>query len=57
MSISPFLFTDHAHRAPPAVLSIHMPTAVLPSMAKVGVDSVRKIAATIVVVKVMIAAR
>jgi hypothetical protein len=33
MSISPLSFTDHSQRAPLAVLSMHMPTAVLPSVA------------------------
>jgi hypothetical protein len=52
MSISPLSFTDHAQRAPLAVLSMQMPTAVLPSTAKAGVGSVTTIAATIAV-KVM----
>lgn len=47
MSISPLSFTDHAHRAPAAVLSMHMPTAVLPSVAKAGVDSMKTATATI----------
>ena len=33
-SIDPSLLTDHAQRAPLAVLSIHLPTAVLPLMAE-----------------------
>ena len=47
ISISPLSFTDHAHRAPLAVLSMHTPTAVLPSMAKAELDGVMTIAATI----------
>lgn len=38
ISISPLSLTDQAQRAPLAVLSMHMPTAVLPSVAKAGVD-------------------
>ena len=34
ISIEPSLLTDHAQRAPLAVLSIHLPTAVLPSSAE-----------------------
>jgi hypothetical protein len=37
ISISPLSLTDQAQRAPLAVLSMHMPTAVLPSTAKAGV--------------------
>lgn len=51
-SIEPSSDTAHPQRA---VLSIHRPTAVLPSMAEAGVDSVTPIAATIA--KVITAAR
>jgi hypothetical protein len=44
-SIEPSADTAHPQRA---VLSIHMPTAVLPSVAEAGVDSVMPIKATIV---------
>jgi hypothetical protein len=47
MSISPLVFTDQAHLAPPAVLSMHMPTAVLPSIAKAGAGEASTIAAAI----------
>jgi hypothetical protein len=43
MSISPLSFTDHAQRAPFAVLSMQIPTAFLPSIARAGVDSVAAI--------------
>jgi hypothetical protein len=51
ISTSPFLFTAHAQRAGP---SIHLPTAVLPSIAEASVDSV--ITATIAA-KIVAAAR
>jgi hypothetical protein len=41
ISISPFSFTFHSHRAPPAVLSMHKPTAVVPSVAYAGVANAR----------------
>jgi hypothetical protein len=55
ISIEPSSDTAHPQRAPLAVLSIHLPTAVLPSMAEAGVDSVTPITATIA--KVITAAR
>ena len=55
MSIEPSLLTDHAQRAPLAVLSIHLPTAVLPSMAEAGVD--RTANTTTLAAKVMVAAQ
>ena len=45
ISISPLSFTDHAHRAPLAVLSMHIPTAVLPLVAKAALDGAMIIAA------------
>jgi hypothetical protein len=47
ISMEPSLLTDHAQRAPLAVLSMHWPTAVLPSVAKAEVDSVTPIIAMI----------
>jgi hypothetical protein len=40
MSISPLSLTDHAQRDPLAVLSMHIPTAVLPSIASAGVGEI-----------------
>src|SRR5829696_8447100 len=48
MSISPLPLTDQAHLAPFAVLSMHMPTAVLPSVAIAGVGIATTIAAVMV---------
>jgi hypothetical protein len=47
MSIEPSLLTDHPQRAPLAVLSMHMPTAVLPFVAEAGVESVTAVTPTI----------
>jgi hypothetical protein len=46
ISISPLSFTDHAHRAPVAVLSMHIPTAVRPSVADAEPNGATIIAAT-----------
>jgi hypothetical protein len=46
MSISPLSFTDHAHREPFAVLSMHIPTAVRPSVAEAEPNGAISIAAT-----------
>jgi hypothetical protein len=56
ISIKPPSDTAHPQRAPLAVLSIHMRTAVLPIVAEAGVESVTPTAATIVA-KVITAGR
>jgi hypothetical protein len=56
ISIEPSSDTAHPQRAPLAVLSIHMRTAVLPFVAEAGVESVTPTTATIVA-KVIAAGR